>query len=247
MQADDSNTQNLSRKSGKWTSEEDDRLRQAVMELGDKSWKQISERIALRTPIQCLHRWSNILKPGRARGPWSPEEDQLVWNWVKLHGPCRWSICALGTPGRSGKQCRERWGNALDPALKKGEWSADEDKLIFKLYRLRGAKWAEIAKSLPGRSENCIKNRFYSTVRKSKHAKDCILLPPPAPHCSRPLVSFQVQQLLQQLEHMEDMLKHANRSINLIETSIQEEEELEQLRFSDDFANYFMERFNEPL
>lgn len=242
---DDSITHDLSQKSGKWTSEEDDRLRQAVLELGDKSWKQISERIVLRTPIQCLHRWTNILKPGRARGPWSTAEDQQVESWVKLHGPRRWSICALGIPGRSGKQCRERWSYALNPALKKGEWSADEDTLIFKLYGLKGAKWTEISKSLPGRSENCIKNRFYSTIRKSRNTKDCILLP--SPHCSRPLVSFQVQQLLQQLEHMEDMLKHANKSINLLENSIEEEEELEKLRFSDEFANYFTERFNEPL
>jgi hypothetical protein len=46
---------------------------------------------------------------------------------------------------------------------------------------------------------------------------------------------------------MEDMLKHANKSINLLENSIEEEEELEKLRFSDEFANYFTERFNEPL
>ena len=36
-----------------------------------------------RTPIQCLHRWTKILKPGLVKGPWTPEEDLLLMEWVK--------------------------------------------------------------------------------------------------------------------------------------------------------------------
>jgi len=36
--------------------------------------------------------------------------------------------------GRSGKQCRERWFNNLNPNVKKGNWTAEEDQIIFQQY-----------------------------------------------------------------------------------------------------------------
>jgi hypothetical protein len=68
--------------------------------------------------------------------------------------------------GRSGKQCRERWCNSLCPGVKKGNWTSYEDYMIFKLYNEYGSKWAKIASFLKGRTENSIKNRFYSTLRR---------------------------------------------------------------------------------
>ena len=85
---------------------------------------------------------------------------------MEREGPTRWSQAATFIKGRSGKQCRERWFNNLCPGVKKGNWSEEEDEMIFQLYQKYGSSWSKISKYIPGRTENAIKNRFYSTLRK---------------------------------------------------------------------------------
>jgi len=155
-------------KHGRWTEAEDKALESAVNEFGEKNWRLIAEKVSGRSTIQCLHRWSKILKPGLVKGPWTPSEDDLLKKFISEHGPGNWSKCAGLIPGRSGKQCRERWHNALSPEVKKGNWDRSEDALIYQMYLTLGPKWTLIAKYLPGRTENSIKNRFYSHLRKVK-------------------------------------------------------------------------------
>jgi hypothetical protein len=153
-------------RNGKWTQEEDEVLKNLVLLHGSKNWKAISEQMSSRTPVQCLHRWTKILQPGLVKGPWTIEEDRKLLEWVKKEGACKWSHCADFIEGRSGKQCRERWFNTLNPNVKKGNWTAYEDYLIFNLYSEYGSKWSRIAAHFKGRTENSIKNRFYSTLRR---------------------------------------------------------------------------------
>ena len=68
---------------------------------------------------------------------------------------------------RSDRQCKERWRNHLDPSLKCHGWLPEEQDKIFKLARLYENRWSKIAKYLPGRSENSIKNYYFSTIRKN--------------------------------------------------------------------------------
>lgn len=65
-------------KSGKWDQEEDEMLKRAVDEHGAKQWRKIAEYVPGRTSIQCLHRWTKILKPGLVKGSWTPEEDEKL-------------------------------------------------------------------------------------------------------------------------------------------------------------------------
>jgi len=159
-------TTSVSKKGGKWSREEDLLLKELVAIHGTKNWKKISEHLNSRSPVQCLHRWTKILKPGLTKGPWTIEEDRKLLEWVRLEGATRWSHCAEFITGRSGKQCRERWFNTLNPNVKKGSWSHQEDYLIFKYFSEYGSKWSQIALNFPGRTENSIKNRFYSTLRR---------------------------------------------------------------------------------
>lgn len=85
---------------------------------------------------------------------------------MKEHGAVEWTSCAQHIQGRNGKQCRERWVNILDPAVKIGGWSDNEQGAIFDLMKEHLTSWSGISKSLAGRTENSIKNYFYSTVRR---------------------------------------------------------------------------------
>lgn len=73
-------------------------------------------------------------------------------------GQGRWSDVATYFPGRVGKQCRERWCNQLDPSIKTGKWSEEEERMLIAAHRRYSNRWSEIARELPGRPENSIKN-----------------------------------------------------------------------------------------
>lgn len=164
----------------RWPQDDLDLLKKLVENYKDSAprWNEIAANFSNRTAIDCLTKWQTITNPPviKGKGSWTAEEDAILREKRRQYGR-KWAKIAAHLPGRQGKQCRERFVNHLDPELKKGEWTDDEEAILIAMHEHHGNRWANISKQLPGRSDNDVKNHWYSTIQRKfqQHGKEKLI------------------------------------------------------------------------
>ncbi|CAJ1961154.1 unnamed protein product [Sphenostylis stenocarpa] len=104
---------------------------------------------------------------GLKKGPWTAEEDQILVSHIQRYGHGNWrALPKQAGLLRCGKSCRLRWINYLRPDIKRGKFSKEEEDTILKLHEILGNRWSAIATSLPGRTDNEIKNFWHTHLKK---------------------------------------------------------------------------------
>ncbi|PPQ62741.1 hypothetical protein CVT24_000435, partial [Panaeolus cyanescens] len=140
-------------------------LRQGVASFGEiDNWKPIAELIPGRTNKACRKRWLHSLQPNIKKSAWTPQEDKLLLQLYDQLGG-KWSVIARHVPGRTDDACAKRYREALDPRLRKDEWTVEEDERLFAAVSRLGSKWCQVGSEL-GRSGLACRNRMRRLERQ---------------------------------------------------------------------------------
>merc|ERR1712157_338830 len=116
-----------------------------------------------------MGRWFYTVRPelqSVRKGKWTPDEDNKLRQLVQKYETRNARVWKLISEGmgytRNHKQVRDRWRHHLDPSLRRGPWTEQEDKLLLKIheeYQDAHRKWTKISSKITGRSPEHVRRR----------------------------------------------------------------------------------------
>ncbi len=162
-------TLNLAIKHEKWTEEEDKQLKNLVDQYGEK-WAEIAKEMSGRTDLQCKQRYKQTLNPTIKHEKWTEKEDEQLKNLVDQHGE-NWVKIAKEMPGRTNMQCNHHYKRTLNPVIKKGKWTKEEDAQLKNLVDQHGENWTKIAKEMSGRTDDQCRYQYKTLNSALKQGK----------------------------------------------------------------------------
>ncbi|XP_064616800.1 uncharacterized protein LOC135480805 [Liolophura sinensis] len=145
-----------------WTPEEEALLLEVVAtcRMGNNiPWTQVSFYMEDKSASSCQIRY-NQMDPTQKRGRWSADEDALLLTQIHKYGPQHWALIADAVPNRTSRNVGERWSKALNPSIRLGQWSYDEDKLLLTLMKKEKNSCARVAQQMTGRTNSQIRKRY---------------------------------------------------------------------------------------
>jgi len=149
-----------------FTKEEDKKLLLLSKKYQEHNWEDIASELNTgRTPLLCIQRYQRSLNGQFLKKEWTKEEDEILMNAFKLHGDRNWQQVAEYLVGRTGQQCLHRWQKTVNPGIKKGRWTKEEDDLLIKAVEKYGkGNWIMIKKHVPHRTDMQCRERYCNVL-----------------------------------------------------------------------------------
>ncbi|NXE39735.1 SNPC4 protein, partial [Ptilorrhoa leucosticta] len=151
-----------------WTEEEIERLKQIAAKHNYLDWQSIAQELGTkRTPFQCLQKYQ-IYNKDLKRKEWTKHEDQMLLELVqemRVGSHIPYKKIAYYMEGRDSVQLIHRWTKSVDPSLKKGPWTPEEDAMLMAaVKKYREKDWYKIRTEVPGRSDAQCRDRYLKVL-----------------------------------------------------------------------------------
>jgi hypothetical protein len=108
----------------------------AVGRVGAGDWVAVARLLPTqRDPRTVRQRYVDTLRaPNAVLRPWRPQEDEALALAVRAVGSGAWTAVAAHLPGRSAKQCAQRWHNHVRTTPSRDAWTPAEDERLRALH-----------------------------------------------------------------------------------------------------------------
>ncbi|KAF9930152.1 Myb-like DNA-binding domain protein [Linnemannia zychae] len=149
-----------------WSKAELLKLDNLVQKYKGRNWVQIALDLDTnRTSAQCFQKYQSKLVRVASKDNWTPEEDNILTEAVRVLGEKNWQQVAYCLDNRNSIQCMTRWSKSVNPAIRRGRWLSEEDGALRAAYEAYGGgRWAKIQQHVLGRTDIQCRERYMNVL-----------------------------------------------------------------------------------